>query len=294
MSREAVSCLAREATASRRAVARRDAMLGGDGCNTQSRDAARRSDARWHGSAIDAWGPKPMRQSAPLIRCADRREPGPTPSPRLPGSQSLGPSSSGGSLFGALTGAAASQLRGLASGAPNLSPCVRPLPGNPGIHVRGGTAPRPRSRDRGSGRDAPSPPCLDGDPRGRIPPKSGPKRAEFLRIFGPCGATSRGGGGAPPTTLILLRNQRAGAVVRPPPRRRPPGRSGGAVRGLPRRKRPEKISLFFEEVCRFESCVTIGCADVAVGGLAPASPIAELSEGEDRDPPAGPTQWARS
>ena len=85
-----VPCLAREATASRRAVARRDAMLGGDGCNTQSRAAARRGDARWHGSAIDAWGPKPMRQSAPLIRCADRREPGPTPSPRLSGSQSRG------------------------------------------------------------------------------------------------------------------------------------------------------------------------------------------------------------
>ena len=125
---------------------------------TQSRDAARRSDARWHGSAIDEWGPKPIRQSAPLIRFADRREPGPTPSPRLPGSQSLGPSSSGGSLSWALTGAAASQLRGLASGAPNLSPCVRPLPGDPGIHVRGGTAPRPRSRDRGSGLEPPSPP----------------------------------------------------------------------------------------------------------------------------------------
>ena len=154
MSREAVSCLGPRSDASRRAVARRDAMLGANGCNA----TLRVSDARWHGSAIDEWGPKPIRQSAPLIRFADRREPGPTPSPRLSGSQSLGPSSSGGSLSWALTGAAASQLRGLASGAPNLSPCVRPLPGDPGIHVRGGTAPRPRSRDRGSGLEPPSPP----------------------------------------------------------------------------------------------------------------------------------------
>ena len=40
--------------------------------------------------------------------------------------------------------------------------------------------------------------------------------------------------------------------------------------------------------------MTIGCADVAVGGLAPASPIAELSEEQDGDPPAGPPRLARS
>ena len=179
MSREAVSCLGPRSDASRRAVARRDALLGANGCNA----TLRVNDARWHGSAIDAWGPKPMRQSAPLIRCADRREPGPTPSPRLPGSQSLGPSSSGGSLFRALTGAAASQLRGLASGAPNLSPCVRPLPGNPGIHVRGGTAPRPRSRDWVVAGTPPSPPVwtvILGAAFLQNPARKGPNFSGFL------------------------------------------------------------------------------------------------------------------
>merc|ERR1712074_52061 len=49
------------------------------------------------------------------------------------------------------------------------------------------------------------------------------KRAEFLRIFGTCGATSRGGGGAPPTTLILLRNQWAESTLRRAPRTRGAG-----------------------------------------------------------------------
>ena len=60
----------------------------------------------------------------------------------------------------------------------------------------------------GSGRDAPlTPPVWTMILGPCIPPKSDPKRVEFFRFFGPCGATSRGGGGAPPTTLILLRNQ---------------------------------------------------------------------------------------
>ncbi len=75
---------------------------------------------------------------------------------------------------------------------------------------------------------SPPNPHLNADPRARIPPKSGPKRAEFLRFFGPCGATLWGGGGAPPTTLILLRNQRSSA---PACRDDAPARTARAARG---------------------------------------------------------------
>ena len=122
----------------------------------------------------------------------------------------------------------------------------------------------------GSGRGAPSPPCLDGDPRPRIPPKSGPERAEFLRFFGACGATSRGGGGAPPTTLILLRNQRQ---TRASDRRTGAGAPPGAFRAglvLPGAKKSKKFSFFLRKVVFVSGWtnggVAIGCADVAVGG----------------------------
>ena len=107
----------------------------------------------------------------------------------------------------ARAGEAASQLRGLASGAPNLSPCVLPLPGKSGIWP-GGDCPRTRSRTWVVGWSPPHPPVWTVILGPAYLQNPASKRAEFLRFFGACGAASRGGGGAPPTTLILLRNQR--------------------------------------------------------------------------------------
>ena len=110
----------------------------------------------------------------------------------------------------------------------------------PGPYSPSGTV----SGSRGSGRDppiTPTSPLILGPPQ---PPKSGPKRSEFLRFFRSSGAKLRGGGGAPPTTLILLRNQCRSPAARHD-RRHPPGAS---LRGLPgrlARRKIEKNSLFF-------------------------------------------------
>jgi hypothetical protein len=137
-------------------------------------------------------------------------------------------------------------------------------------------------------------------PPGRDPraPKTGQIRASrgpnFSGFLGPCGAAPRGGGGAPPTTLILLRNQRPRTQPPRAPARTPSGALRGAVRGLPRRKKPKKTLFFFEEVCRFEVVSQSAAPMWPSAGWRPPPPIAELSEEKDRDPPAGPTRWARS
>ena len=75
--------------------------------------------------------------------------------------------------------------------------------------------------------------------------------AEFLRIFGACGATSRGGGGAPPTTLILLRNQRQPHART---RGRRPGRSPGPFRGAGPGPRPACLPKSAKKFVFFGSC----------------------------------------
>jgi hypothetical protein len=97
----------------------------------------------------------------------------------------------------------------------------------------------------------PHPPVWTSDPRPLILRKSALFGAEFLRIFGPCGATSRGGGGAPPTTLILLRNQRRRLGCCAPPARA--GSSG--VRGVHRgRPGPACLPKSAKKFVFFGSC----------------------------------------
>ena len=129
-----------------------------------------------------------------------------------------------------------------ASGNSSPTPCIGGRPG-------GSASGEPPRVGPGSWAGLPHPPLSGADPRGLlILPKSGPKRAEFLRIFDPCGATPWGGGGAPPTTLILLRNQ-------PESRRRarhprpPPGRPPSAQLGPARLPNPRKKSFFFFSSC---------------------------------------------
>ena len=111
----------------------------------------------------------------------------------------------------------------------------------------------------------------------RTPGLQGP---EFLRIFGACGAASRGGGGAPPTTLILLRNQIAETLRDPrPPRRRPGpfrGRSGPPARARPG---PKSQCIFCRSCWQLwarglsAGCVSIACGDVShVRGPLPLPP----------------------
>jgi hypothetical protein len=154
--------------------------------------------------------------------------------------------------------------------------------------------PGPGCASLGSGLDPPSPPCQTADPRARIPPQSGPPGPEFLRIFGPCGATFWGGGGAPPTTLILLRNQCARALEVPCTRRAgtsaSPGRSGAPGGPVGSKKPAKKQEFFFfvvvescgREVCRL-GCVAIAARCVPRPGSAIAPPgraqIAEVPDG---------------
>ena len=109
------------------------------------------------------------------------------------------------------------------------------------------------------------------------PSKSGLKKAEFFRFFGPCGAPPRGGGGAPPTTLILLRNQRRGRRPSVSPRTTPwdvaPGASGGLSGGG---QKGEKRVFQFGTLLGVSRPVSRLCRSglrpVAVGGLLPQPP----------------------
>ena len=109
------------------------------------------------------------------------------------------------------------------------------------------------------------------------PSKSGLKKAEFFRFFGPCGAPPRGGGGAPPTTLILLRNQVNARVAAARPRvATTGGRSGGLGGHSGEVRKGEKRVFQFGTLLGVSRPVSRLCRSglrpVAVGGLLPQPP----------------------
>ena len=113
---------------------------------------------------------------------------------------------------------------------------VRPLGDGFRAHLAG-TLPGGRAPESGVVDGSPHPPA-NGDPRARSTSGIRPKKGEFLRFFGPCGAQFWGGGGAPPTTLILLRNQCPWLKLRSDRRHR-------ALGSLPDRKSAQNEELFF-------------------------------------------------
>ena len=120
----------------------------------------------------------------------------------------------------------------------------------------------------GSGLVAPPPPLSWALILGpKTPSKSGLKKAEFFRFFGPCGAPPRGGGGAPPTTLILLRNQPTPRGARDAPAQTGlQGRSGGRgghSRGV---RKGEKGLIVWDAVGSFEACFEAVSERPAAGG----------------------------
>lgn len=118
-----------------------------------------------------------------------------------------------GPSFGGPFGGGGISAPGLGQRRPEPEPVCPPPAGKSGISASGSPV-RPGVPDWGSGLESPHPPVWTPILGPANLPKSAQKRAEFLRFFGACGATSRGGGGAPPTTLILLRNQRQPAASR--------------------------------------------------------------------------------
>ena len=126
---------------------------------------------------------------------------------------------------------------------------VRPLGDGFRAHLAG-TLPGGRAPESGVVDGSPHPPA-NGDPRARSTSEIRPKKGEFFRFFGPCGAQFWGGGGAPPTTLILLRNQR----TPPAPSR---ARTTGAPPQPPVRKICQKRRTFFLFSVAAESCALGG------------------------------------